>query len=279
MGIPLKPKEFKMRKYLNMLIIAVSGFFIIGCTSVPFTGRSQLMLTSPQEEAQLGEQAWQEVLSQNRVSSNQKYNAALKRVGESIAKVTNKPDYRWEFKVLENAEPNAFCLPGGKVAVYTGLFQYTANDAELAAVVGHEIGHAIARHGGERISQGMAQETGAQVLAASVDGKSALAVQGIMAGYAVGTGVGVMLPFSRTHEYEADKLGLVYMSKAGYNPNAAITFWRKFGQVSQTGTVGEFFSTHPMSEKRIDEMKAYMPNAQDMYRTAPNKKNLGESLK
>ncbi|HCE43946.1 MAG TPA: peptidase M48 family protein [Lentisphaeria bacterium] len=262
-----------------LCLVCTSVLYIAGCSAVPFTGRSQLMLTSPQEEAQLGEQAWREVLSQNRVSNNQKYNAALKRVGESIAKVTNKPEYKWEFKVFENTEPNAFCLPGGKVAVYTGLFQYTSNDAELAAVVGHEIGHAIARHGGERISQGMVQETGAQVLAATVDGKSALAVQGIMAGYAVGTNVGVMLPFSRTHEYEADKLGLVYMSKAGYNPAAAITFWQKFGQVSSTGTVGEFFSTHPMSEKRIEEMKAYLPTAQDMYRTAPNKKNLGESLK
>ena len=268
-----------MRTILNILIIAVSAFFIMGCTSVPFTGRSQLMLTSPSEEAQLGEQAWKEVLSQNRVSGNSKYNIALKRIGANLAKVANKPDYKWEFIVFENAEPNAFCLPGGKVGVYSGLFQYTANDAELSAVVGHEIGHAIARHGGERMSQSAVQEVGAQAVATTLNGKSAGTVQAAMIAYSAGTNLGVMLPYSRTHEYEADKLGLVYMAKAGYNPNASITFWQKFGKLSQTGTLGEFFSTHPMSEKRIEEMKAYLPTALDMYRTAPNKKDLGESLK
>ncbi|MFA6291696.1 MAG: M48 family metalloprotease, partial [Victivallales bacterium] len=112
-----------MKKYFSMLILAVSAFFIIGCETVPFTGRSQLMLTSPSEEAQLGEQAWKEVLSQNRVSGNSKYNIALKRVGANLAKAANKPDYKWEFLVFDNNEPNAFCLPGGKVGVYSGLFQ------------------------------------------------------------------------------------------------------------------------------------------------------------
>lgn len=268
-----------MRKYLNLLIVAVSAFLIVGCETVPFTGRSQLMLTSPSEEAQLGEQAWKEVLSQNRVSGNSKYNIALKRIGANLAKAANKPDYKWEFIVFENTEPNAFCLPGGKVGVYSGLFQYTANDAELSSVVGHEIGHAIARHGGERMSQSAVQEIGAQAVATTLNGKSAGTIQAAMVAYSAGTNLGVMLPYSRTHEYEADKLGLVYMAKAGYNPNAAITFWQKFGQLSQTGTVGEFFSTHPMSEKRISEMKEYLPTAMDMYRTAPNKKELGESLK
>lgn len=272
-------KEFKMRAILNVLIVAVSAFFIIGCETVPFTGRSQLMLTSPSEEAQLGEQAWKEVLSQNRVSGNSNYNIALKRVGANLAKAANKPDYKWEFIVFENTEPNAFCLPGGKVGVYSGLFQYTANDAELSSVVGHEIGHAIARHGGERMSQSAVQEIGAQAVATTLNGKSAGTIQAAMVAYSAGTNLGVMLPYSRTHEYEADKLGLVYMAKAGYNPNAAITFWQKFGKLSQTGTVGEFFSTHPMSEKRIEEMKAYLPTALDMYRTAPSKKELGESIK
>ena len=268
-----------MRNILNVLIVAVSAFLLIGCESVPFTGRSQLMLTSPSEEAQLGEQAWKQVLSQNRVSGNSTYNIALKRVGANLAKAANKPDYKWEFLVFENTEPNAFCLPGGKVGVYSGLFQYTANDAELSAVVGHEIGHAIARHGGERMSQSAVQEIGAQAVATTLNGKSAGTVQAAMVAYSAGTNLGVMLPYSRTHEYEADKLGMVYMSKAGYNPNAAITFWQKFGQLSQTGAIGEFFSTHPMSVKRIEEMKAYLPKALDMYRTAPNKKDLGEPLK
>ncbi len=272
-----------MKSMMNSLIfIAVfcsSLTYLTGCVTNPITGRSQFMLTSPQEEAQLGEQAWKEVLSQSKISNNPKYNAALKRVGTCIAQAANKPDYKWEFKVLENSEPNAFCLPGGKVAVNTGLFQYTANDAELAAVVGHEVGHAIARHGGERISQGMVQEAGAQAISVALDGKSAGTVQGILIGYAVGSNLAVVLPYSRTHEYEADKMGLVFMAKAGYNPNAAISFWQKFQAISSTSKLGEFFSTHPMSEKRLEELKNYLPTAQGMYNTAPNKKNLGESLK
>jgi predicted Zn-dependent protease len=181
--------------------------------------------------------------------------------------------------MFDNTEPNAFCLPVGKVEVYSWLFQYTANDAELSSVVGHEIGHAIARHGGERMSQSAVQEIGAQAVATTLNGKSAGTIQAAMVAYSAGTNLGVMLPYSRTHEYEADKLGLVYMAKAGYNPNAAISFWQKFGQLSQTGTVTEFFSTHPMSEKRVEEMRAYLPTAMDMYRTAPSKKELGESLK
>lgn len=262
-----------------LALIAALSFNLTGCQTVPFTGRSQLMLTSPEEEAQLGQQAWAEVISKSTASTNQKYNAALKRVGTAIAKAANKPDYKWEFRVFESNEPNAFCLPGGKVAVYTGLFKYTDNDAELSAVVGHEVGHAIARHGGERISQGIVQEAGAQVLAASIDGKSAGTVQGIMIGYAVGSNLAVILPYSRTHEYEADKLGMIFMAKAGYNPTAAVSFWQKFREVSDTGEVGEIFSTHPMSEKRLEEIKAYLPTAIDMYRTCPSKKDLGESLK
>ncbi|MCX6985774.1 MAG: M48 family metallopeptidase [Lentisphaerae bacterium] len=191
------------------------------------------------------------MLSQNRISDNPEYNIALKRVGANLAKAANKPDYKWEFLVFENTEPNAFCLPGGKVGVYSGLFQYTSNDAELSSVVGHEIGHAIARHVGERMSQSAVQEIGAQAVATTLNGKSAGTVQAAMVAYSAGTNLGVMLPYSRTHEYEADKLGMVFMSKAGYNPNAAISFW----------------------------MKAYLPTAMGMYNTAPNKKNLGEPLK
>ncbi|HBC87198.1 MAG TPA: peptidase M48 family protein [Lentisphaeria bacterium] len=269
----------KLMKLPLLTLLCLSLLYVTGCETVPYTGRSQLMLTSPQQEAQLGEQAWNEVLAKSKVSNNQKYNAALQRIGPSIAKAANKPDYKWEFKVLENAEPNAFCLPGGKVAVNTGLFQYASNDAELAAVVGHEVAHAIARHGGERISQGMVQEAGAQAISVALNGKSAGTVEGIMVGYAVGSNLAVVLPYSRTHEYEADKMGMIFMSKAGYNPNAAISFWQKFKQLSDTGRIGEIFSTHPMSDKRLEELRAYLPTAQDMYNTAPNKKNFGESLK
>lgn len=256
------------KKYFCLLaLLMAASFFIAGCATVPYTDRSQLMLISPSEETQLGEQAWGEFISQNRTSTNQGYNAALSRVGEGIAKAVGNSNYDWEFRVFENNEPNAFCLPGGKVGVNTGIFRYMANDAELAAVVGHEVGHVVARHGAERMSQGMVQETGAQIIGAALDGQSGRTVQGILLAYAVGSNVGVMLPYSRKHEYEADKLGMLFMSKAGYDPNGAISFWEKFVKVGDSGgEIGEFFSTHPMSEKRLEEMKSQMPEAMNIYR-------------
>lgn len=258
--------NFKKYFYLPVFL-AAAFFFIAGCATVPYTERSQLMLISPYEEAQLGEQAWREFLSKNRTSTNQGYNAALRRVGENIAKAVDNRNYDWEFCVFENNEPNAFCLPGGKVGVNTGIFRYMASDAELAAVVGHEVGHVIARHGAERMSQGMVQAAGAKVIGVALDGQSGGTVQGILTAYAVTSNLGVILPYSRKHEYEADKLGMIFMSKAGYNPNGAISFWEKFVRAGNSGgEIGEFFSTHPMSEKRLEEMKNQLPEAMDIYR-------------
>lgn len=253
------------------LLLALGGW-LAGCQTVPYTGRSQLILTSRSEESEMGRQAWQEICAQeSRANSAQQANAVM-RVGQAIAAVAESPDFQWEFRTFENAEPNAFCLPGGKVGVYSGLFTYLANDAELAVVVAHEVGHAVARHGGERMSQAMLQAAGAEVVGVA----AGEARDAWMLAYGGISSLGVILPYSRQHEYEADKLGMIFMAKAGYDPRAALTFWEKFGKLSQGGAVGEFFSTHPMSEKRLEKMHELLPEATALYQQAPRRRGLGD---
>jgi predicted Zn-dependent protease len=255
---------------LILLILLIASVGMTGCQSVPFTGRSQFIVTGESSETQMGEEAWQEMSKQTKVSKNKFMNDALNRVGRNLSDVADKPDYNWEFKVFELAEPNAFCLPGGKVAATSGIFPYFDNDAELAAVVGHEIGHAIARHAGERMSQGIVQGIGAVALSVVTSQAGAQEAYGMV------TNVGAILPYSRTHEYEADQLGLILMAKAGYDPQAALAFWDKFSKLSQTGALAEFFSTHPDGAKRLDELRKILPQAMEYYNRAKIKRGLGE---
>ena len=233
-------------------------------------------MTSPAEERQLGEQAWQEINKKERETKNRKYSDAVQRVGKNIAYVANQTDFQWEFKTFDSEQANAFCLPGGKVAVYTGIFKYMANDAELAAVIGHEVAHAVARHGGERISHEQARQVGQAVLAEMTDAQYR---QLAVTVYGGATTVGVMLPYSRTHEYEADHIGLIYMAKAGYDPKYAISFWEKFSKASNMSGIEEFLSTHPVGEKRIQEMRQLLPKAMEEYDKAKVKRGAGEIYK
>jgi predicted Zn-dependent protease len=177
-------------------------------------------------------------------------------------------NYKWEFFVIDNnKEANAFCLPGGKVFVYTGLFKYIANDAELAAVMGHEIGHALARHGAERMSRGILAQTGGEVLQTVMVGRgNPQNTAMVMEAFGIGTQLGVTLPHSRTQEYEADHIGLVLMAKAGYNPNAALSFWNKFARSGQTPP--EYLSTHPAPANRIATIRKLIPKVMPLYRRA-----------
>ena len=264
---------FNYRK-LQLTVLALGAavtMFISGCSTVPITGRSQVLGISESTEVEQGEQAWRELCAKTPGSNNRKFNAALQRVGKNIAAVSGRKDYKWEFKVFDTKEPNAFCLPGGKVGATTGLFNYTANDAELATVVGHEVGHAIARHGGERMSHG---------IAAQVVGQGLNTATGSDWSQAYGTlaNLGVMLPYSRMHEYEADHIGIILMARAGYNPQAAMHFWAKFGKLSQTNELTEFLATHPMGEKRLEELKKLQAAALKEYQKAPVKHGYGESL-
>ncbi len=264
-------KFFAKVSFLIVFLALVS--VLTGCQTVPYTGRSQFVLTSESYENELGEEAWQQVNQEEKISTNVTYNQALNRVGKNIAKAADKPSYNWEFRVFDSNVPNAYCLPGGKIAVYTAIFQYMDNDGELAAVIGHEVSHALARHGGERMSQEMVQSAGAQVLSSSGAGTVAEIA------YGVTTNIGGILPYSRVHEYEADKMGIILMAKAGYDPRCAVTFWQKFAAADSTSSVGEYFSTHPLGKKRIEELQKMLPEAMNYYNQAPVKLGVGTKYK
>ncbi len=242
---------------------------VAGCTSAPYTGRTQLMFYGESSDLELGEEAWKEVKASQVQSTNKELAATLQRVGTRLAAAANRKDYQWEFVVFDSEEPNAFALPGGKVAVYTGLFPYFANDAELATVVAHEVGHALARHGVERSSQGMVQYAGGFLV-------ETLLGQDWSPAYETTSNLVALLPYSRTQEYEADHVGLILMAKAGYDPAAALTFWGKFRTLSQTGTLQEFLSTHPDGDKRLAELQTLQPEAKKYYEQCTSRQGLGQ---
>jgi len=247
-------------------------FFVTGCSSVPYTGRSRLIMTSESSENEMGAEAWEDLKSKEKISKDAALNKTTTNVSLNIAKVAEKPDYRWEFVVFQSDTPNAFCLPGGKIGVYTGIFNYMDNESELAAVVGHEVGHAIARHGGERIAHGIFQEVGMIALSLGTSN------QNILDAYGAATNLGAVLPYSRLHEYEADYIGMILMAKAGYDPSGTITFWQKFKTISNESSLAEFFSTHPMSEKRLEEMQNHLSEARGYYQKAPVKHGTGARI-
>jgi len=259
--------------FKQIIATAILALLFIGCTKAPITGRSQFIMVSPQQELALGFESAKKVLETEKISSDPQKNAMVKRIGQRIAQIASNQypvakNFNWEFFVIDNnEEANAFCLPGGKVFVYTGLFKYVANDDELAAVMGHEIGHALARHGAERMSAGQAQQIGGQLLGAVMQGRgnpanTAMAMQA----FGIGTQLGVMLPHSRTQEYEADHIGLVLAAKSGYNPRSALSFWEKFGASGETPP--EYLSTHPAPTNRIAQIKALLPKTIPMYEAA-----------
>jgi predicted Zn-dependent protease len=255
----------KIRHFLVLGLLVAGG----GCQTVPGTGRSQLLLTSEADEAQMGAQAYSEILKKERQSQDAQLNAMVSRVGWAIARATENKDFKWEFKVIDNPKvANAFCLPGGKVAVYTGILPITRDEAGLAAVMGHEVAHAIARHGGERVSQQSLVKTGLSVAQVLLGGDPQTG-QTITSLLGAGAAVGLILPFSRKHESEADHLGLIYMAKAGYDPHAARELWVRM-QKAAAGSErpSEFFSTHPSEETRIKQIEEWMPEAMQHYRAA-----------
>ncbi len=257
-------------------IVLLAG--LTGCAQVDGTARRQLIITSVAQENQLGEQSYAEVKGQEKPCTDAETIAFVERVGKRLAAAAPDKGFHYEFTVLESATANAFCLPGGKVAVYTGILPWCKNEAGLAAVLGHEIAHAIARHGGERMSQGMVQQIGGQTLAAVLEAKGIAPTTASLAMSAYGAGsqyLGV-LPFSRAHELEADYLGLTYMARAGYEPQQAQAFWERFGALS-SGTPS-WLSTHPASGDRARQMAAKMGEAQALYAAAGQHYGAGESV-
>jgi predicted Zn-dependent protease len=210
------------------------------------------------EDAKLGLQAYQQIKKEEKVSNDPKLNQEVQTVGRRIAAVSGHPEWDWQFTLFQNDEPNAFALPGGKVGVYTGLFKVAKNDAQLATVLGHEVGHAIARHGAERISQGMLEQLGA----AAIGIGTGSAVYAQLAAQAAT--LAIILPYSRTQESEADHIGLLLMAKAGYDPRQAIQLWENFQKLDGQKPP-EFLSTHPSEGTRIQRLQQLMPEALAIY--------------
>ncbi len=240
-----------MKKYILLLMVAL---IFVSCTSkTPYTNRSQMILMSESEELSLGEKSYNQALEQLEVIKNT-YNAnRVKQIGERIAAVSDKKDYEWEFSLVKNDAANAFCLPGGKVVVFTGILKYAKNDDQLATVISHEIAHALARHGAERVSMSKVKSGIGTIGNIVLTGIGSPYSNVFNQAYGITTQFGVMLPYGRMHEHEADEIGIILMKKAGYNISEALNFWSNMSQNSK-GNV-EFFSTHPSSENRITHIK------------------------
>ncbi len=263
------------RPLILSLVVSLAGLWA-GCTTVPETGRSQFLLVSAEQETAMGLSAFSQIKQEEPISTNKMAIDQVYRVGKRIAASVGRelPHAEWEFVVFESEQLNAFALPGGKVGVYTGLINLVESDDELAAVIGHEIAHVTSRHSGERVTQQMvagAAALGAEVYMASEDMDSSDRwVARTLLG--VGTQVGVLLPFSRLHETEADIIGLRFAAGAGYDPRAAATFWQKMKAASSgEGRPPEFLSTHPSPDNRIERLQELAPDLMPMYREAKAK--------
>jgi predicted Zn-dependent protease len=250
-------------RLLGVLLALVA----IGCVSAPYTGRSQLILVSADQENQLGAQAFQQVLSKSRLVSRPAVQGPVEVVGQRLARVAAHPDYQWRFAVIDDPKQrNAFCLPGGRVAVYTGILPIAQTTTGLAVVLGHEIAHAIARHGAERMSQGLAAQAGGTLLGGLLGGGPG--ANAILAAYGLGAQVGVLLPFSRTQESEADHIGLLLMARAGYDPRGARAFWQRMERAGSGGGPPAYLSTHPSHGTREQQIDEWLPEALRYYDTS-----------
>jgi len=251
----------------TIILLLAAALLATACATAPYTGRSQIILLSEEQATSMGNQAANEILKEEPVSRNPKYTEPVKRVGLNIASAANQPDYKWEFHVIDKPEtPNAFCLPGGKVFVYTGLFEFAKNDNQLAAVIGHEVAHAVVRHGAERVSAAMLAQYTQQAAQLAISSKSPQFKEIFNMGFGIAANYGVILPFSRTQEYEADRVGLILMAKAGYHPEAALEFWRNMAAGKKGGGTPEYLSTHPSDANRIAAIQGFIPEALKYYR-------------
>ena len=265
----------RMRPLVAMFLILM----IAACAKVPITGRSQLSLIPDSQMVSMAHQEYSNFLKANKVSTDQAKTAQVKRVGGRIAAAVEKyfrdhgmaeeiKNYTWEFNLIESKEKNAWCMPGGKVAVYTGILPITQSDTGLAVVMGHEIAHAVAKHGSERMSQALLAEMGGVALSTALNQEPDKTRNLWLSAYGVGVQVGALLPFGRTQESEADHLGLIFMAMAGYNPDEAVTFWQRMMAQSEGGAPPEFLSTHPSDKTRIQQLRTLLPEAHKYYQPA-----------
>jgi predicted Zn-dependent protease len=263
--------EERVMKKAFLLVVCFTLVFV-ACATVEYTDRKRLLLINEQEEEELGKEAFQQVLMESTLSTNEEQVDALNSVGVRIAAVADRPEYEWEFVLIDDPDTvNAFALPGGKVAFYSGIMPVCRTKSGIAVVMGHEVGHVVARHGAERMSQGLVTGLAGAALQAAITGKSPEAQAAIMNGYGIAATTGVLLPFSRKHESEADYIGLILMAKAGYNPQEAVAFWERMSEMSGGSAPPEFLSTHPSNVKRIEDLRAALPEAMQYYRASRNR--------
>ncbi len=267
-----------MKIKLTLMSIAVM-MLVVACTRNAITGRNQLSLVSEAEVQNMAQTQYRQFLSENKVvSSGQSKDAEMvKRVGSRIASAVTSyykskglgselEGYKWEYNLVASDQVNAWCMPGGKIVVYSGLLPIAQNEAALAVVVGHEVAHAVARHGNERMSEGLLQQLGGAALSIALSSKPQQTQALFMQAYGIGSAVGVTLPHSRNQEYEADKLGLIYAALAGYNPREAIPLWQRMEASSNGNKPPEFLSTHPAEGNRIARLQEQMPEALKYYK-------------
>ncbi|MDR1155150.1 MAG: M48 family metallopeptidase [Bacteroidales bacterium] len=261
-------------------ILFASAFVLLwyGCSSVPVTGRRQLSIVPASEMNSLAITSYKETLSASKLSTSAEQTAMIKRVGARISKAVEQymaeknmssaiSGFQWEFNLIDDPNTvNAWCMPGGKVAFYTGILPVCRNDAGVAVVMGHEIAHAVANHSGERMSQELVVQMGSTALSTSLSQKPEQTQQLALSVYGVGSQVLGILPYSRLHESEADKMGLVFMAMAGYDPNEAPEFWERMKAASGSSKTPQFLSTHPSDSKRINDLQAAMTEAMKYYK-------------
>jgi len=261
----------------NLVKVSFFSLFLIfqACSTVPLIGRKQVILLPESNMVEMSLTNYDQFLKENKLSTNKEQTDIIKRVGARMSVAVEKylrengfqdriADFKWEFNLVESKEMNAWCMPGGKVVFYTGIMPVTKNDAGVAVVMGHEIGHAVARHGNERMSQQMLVQFGDMALTEAIKTKPNETQAIFQSVYGLGAQYGVMLPYSRQQEYEGDKLGLIFMAMAGYDPKESISFWERMA-ASSTAKMPQFLSTHPLEQNRIDAIKNFMPEAMKYY--------------
>lgn len=261
----------------HFIFILLSGLVISACTTTPVSNRSALILIPKSQEISLGIQSYNEILKREKESEDLELNQIIRRVGQRIASVSDMPKLEWEIKLIESDQKNAFALPGGKIAIYTGILSVAKNEAGLATVMSHEIAHVIARHGAQRMTQQMLLQ--GAMIGAGLSMKNSTQKNIVLSALGVGVLYGFTLPFSRLHESEADQIGLIYMAKAGYDPNEAINFWQRFGQVKGGKGPPEWASTHPADTTRIQGLRSYLSRAKYDYQNVKVKYGLGQSFR
>jgi predicted Zn-dependent protease len=264
--------------FLRLITVVLVSLSLTACGTVPITGRSQLNLIPGSSMLSMSLQQYDQFLKENKISTNKEQTATVKRVGARIQGAVERyfatsglqgelANYKWEFNLVEDKQINAWCMPGGKVVVYTGLLPVAKDEAGLAVVMGHEIAHAIAEHGNERMSQGLLAQMGGMALSTALSTKSAETQQLWMSVYGLGAQYGAILPYGRMQESEADHLGLVFMTMAGYDPNMALSFWERMSAQKGGQSPPELLSTHPSDATRIANIRRLIPDVVRNYGT------------